>query len=60
MNNKLNTAATILVALLTLVDVGHNLGIIPTYTPVPDPAPQELQVPKPPPLGSELLLVSRD
>ena len=36
MNNKLNTAATILVALLTLVDVGHNLGIIPTYTPVPD------------------------
>lgn len=26
--NKLNTVATVLVALLTLVDVGHNIGII--------------------------------
>lgn len=48
MNNKLNTAATVLVALLTLVDVAHNLGIIPTYTPVPAPVPQELRVPTPP------------
>jgi len=60
MNNKLNTAATVLVALLNLVDVGHNLGIIPAYTPTPDPAPQELQVPMPPPLGGELLLAKLD
>ena len=53
--NKLNTVATVLVALLTLVDVGHNIGIIPTYTPAPDPVPKEIQVPMPPPPGGMLL-----
>lgn len=54
--NKLNTIATVLVALLTLVDVGHNLGLIPTYTPKPDPVPQELRVPMQPPPGGVLLI----
>ena len=53
--NKLNTVATVLVALLTLVDVGHNIGIIPTYIPALDPVPKEIQVPMPPPPGGMLL-----
>lgn len=53
--NKLNTVATVLVALLTLVDVGHNIGIVPTYIPASDPAPTELQVPMPLPPDSLLL-----
>ena len=53
--NKLNTVATVLVALLTLVDVGHNIGIVPTYIPASDPVPTELQLPMQLPPGSLLL-----
>ncbi|HBP5133104.1 hypothetical protein ACM7I5_30195 [Pseudomonas aeruginosa] len=45
--NKLNTFATVLMALIALVGLLHNLGVIQSVN-VPEPVPYVLCVPQPP------------
>ncbi|MFP6860100.1 hypothetical protein [Pseudomonas sp.] len=45
--NKLNTLATVLMALIALVGLFHDLGVISTFK-EPEPVPTVLCVPTPP------------